>query len=230
MPATANTTATTNPLTATFTPASGVTVLVLTILYAGSTARGGGAPTFNGVEMTQAGTQQKGTTSPECSCELWYLLNPPIGSYTVSIPNSGGVALSADISSFKAASGKTSALDIASGKNGATSTNPATDSFSTTVNGDVIVAVVANGAQTWSGTASGTLLYNSDNGAWGGGSQYLLQATAGSTAMSWTFGTSEDWGVQAAAFKEVDLPVWKKRNGATFLKWNGVSASKINNI
>lgn len=204
MPATANTTATTNPLTATFTPGAGVTVLVLAILYAGSTARGGGAPTFNGAALTQAGSQRYGTTSPECSCELWYLLSPPIGAYTVSIPNSGGLALSAEVSTYKAATGYSSALDVVSGQNGATSTNPTTASFSTTVNGDAIVAVVANGAQSWASTArTGTVVYDNDNGTWGGGSQYLLQSTAGSTTMSWTFGTSEDWGVQAVAFKEV---------------------------
>jgi hypothetical protein len=174
------------------------------LIYAGNTARGGGAPTYNGAALTQADQQRFGTTGPECSAELWYLLNPPTGSaYTISIPNSGGLAMSASVVSAKAGSGKSSALDVVSGK-GAVGTNPVTNSFTTTVNGDAVFAVVANGAQSWGPSAqTGTLIHNSDNGAWGGGSQYLMQTSAGSTTMGWTFGTSEDYGIVAAAFKEV---------------------------
>jgi len=200
----ATSTATTNPATGSFTCGAGTTVMVVMLAYAGSTARGGGAPTYNNLPLTQAGTQQFGTTAPECSAEMWYLLSPPTeGSYSVSVPNSGGLAMATTVATASAASGKISALDISSGR-GAVSTNPITNSFTTTVNGDAIFAIVANGAQSWGPTArTGTQINDGDNGAWGSGTQYLMQSTAGSTTIGWTFGTSEDYGIIAVAFKEV---------------------------
>jgi hypothetical protein len=205
-------TSTSNPVTGSYICGTGSTVLVVMINYAGSTARGGGAPTFNGIALTQADQQRYGSTGPECSSEIWYLLDPPTGAaYTVNVPNSGGLATVVMVASAKAASGKKSALDVSSGL-GAVGTNPTTSSFTTTVNGDAIFATVANGAQSWSPTSrTGTQLSDSDNGAWGGGFQYLMQAAAGSTTMGWTFGTSEDYGIIAVAFKEYTPPSYTPR-------------------
>lgn len=193
---------TANPVTMSFTCGSGATVLVLCIVYAGSTARGGGSPTYNSVSMTQADQRRYGSASPECTVEIWYLLNPPTGSsYTLNVPNSGALSTHIWVSSYKAQSGYKSVLDVSNGA-GAVGTNP-TCSVTTNRDGDVIVAAVANGAQTWSPSGrSGTKLYDADLGSWGGGAQYFLQSTAGSKAMSWTFGTSEDYGECVVAFKE----------------------------
>lgn len=194
-------TSTTNPLSTSFTCGAGTTVLVVMLNYAGGSDRAGGAPTYNGLSLTQADQNRRGTTNPEGTAELWYLLNPPTGAaYTVSVPNSGGVAMSMVIASAISASGA-SALDVTNG-GGGVSANPSV-SVDTTVNGDVIFAVVVDGAQSWAPTGrTGTQLYDTDNGAWGGGAQYLLQTSAGTQAMGWTFGTSEDWGLVVAAFKE----------------------------
>jgi hypothetical protein len=207
IPVTANTTSTANPLAANVTLGAGTTVMVVALIYAGSTVRGGGTPTYNGIALTQADTFHKGTTSPECSCEIWYMLNPPTGSaYSLSIPNSGGLAMEANVSWYSAASGKTSALDAVHGLNGATSTNP-TDSITTIAANCLIVSAVTDGAQTWAPTPqSGTVVYNDDDGNWGGGSQYTLDAgAAGAKSYYWTFGTSEDWGVVAVSIKEVNI-------------------------
>jgi hypothetical protein len=204
-PTVANTTETTNPMIASFTCGTGVTVLCIMLRYAGSTARGGGAPTYNGNTMLQADSQRFGSASPECSCEVWYLLAPPITTADISVPNSGGLAMKMDIGSGVAQSGFTSALDVANGA-GAVGTNP-TVSVTTTVAGDILFNTVANGAQTWTTSArTGTLIQQGDHGAWGGGSQYLLMAGTGAQAMAWTFATSEDYGIITAAFKEVVLP------------------------
>ena len=216
-PTVANTTETTNPMVASFTCASGVTVLCIMLRYVGSADRTGGAPTYNGNAMIQADIVRRGTPSPEASCEIWYLLSPPITTANISVPNAGALAMKMDIASGKAQAGKLSALDDESGK-GTAGANPSV-SVVTTVAGDIIFNTVANGAQAWSASAqTGTLIQQGDHGAWGGGSQYFIMTGTGTQAMSWTFATSEDYGAIAVAFMEVDPPAvpslnsWRARD------------------
>ena len=97
-------------------------------------------------------------------------------------------------------------FDAANGTN-ATSANPTTNAIVSTVNGAIYFAFTAGGWQTFAPTArTGTSLYETDDGATGGGGQYLLQETAGSQAMTWTM-ASDDWGAVGVAFKEVDTPI-----------------------
>lgn len=194
-----------NPITSSaFAVEVAETVIVLMIKVVGGTDRTGGAPTFAGQTMLQASTAQKAAASPEAIAELWYLLDPPAGSYTASIPNAGSLTLFYTLASGKAKPGAGSALDGVSGANN-TSTNPAPGSITTTQDGDIGFAIVAAGAQSWGPSAqAGTVIANNDDGANGGGEQYHLQATAGATNLNWTFGTSDDWGAVAAYFKEVE--------------------------
>lgn len=196
----------TSPITFAFTTNAGDTVLTLSLKVVGGTNRAGGAPTFNGVALTQVNSTQKAATSPEASAELWFLVDPPIGNFTVSIPNTGTLTIFHQVVTGRAGSGKTSALDVSTGANG-TSTNPAPGSVTPTVNGGFGVAVVATGAQSWSPSAQvGTAVTNSDDGAHGTGIQYHLQATAAAVNLGWTFGTSDDWGAVVAYFKEINSP------------------------
>jgi hypothetical protein len=197
--------ANTNPYTFSYTCGAGTTLFVLSIVVGGTTARAGGAPTYNGIAMTQADTVRSST---ETKAELWYLLNPPTGSsYTCSIPNTGTAKyLSPVASSYKAASGYTSALRTANGGTG-TSTNPTGPTLTGLASGDVIVAVVGTGATTWAPTArTGTQLYDRDDGTYGNGAQYLIKTDANNVAMGWTFGTSDDWAICEVAFKENYAP------------------------
>lgn len=195
--------ASSNPVvSASFTVASDETVLVLLLKVVGGTNRAGGAPSFTGQAMTQANSTQKAASSPECSAELWYLEAPPVGPGTVSIPNTGSATVYYQLATGKSATGQ-SAFDVAAGNNG-TSTNPSPGAAVTTVNGAIGFAVVASGAQTWSPSGrAGTVISDTDDGAHGTGTQYVLQATAGSHTLNWTFGTSDDWGAVSAYFKEV---------------------------
>src|SRR3989338_4909519 len=209
----------TNPLASNYTSGAGSTVLVLSIV-AGGTNRAGTAPTYNGVALTQAVAPVRYATGGEASVELWYLINPPTGAaYSISIPNTGLVTLYVVASTYKAQSGYTSALDVVNTGTGA-STNPSA-SVTTTAAGDVIFAGIGAGAQAWVPTGrTGIQLYDVDNGAFGDGSQYILQASAGAQAMSWTFGTSDDWAIAVAAFKEVvALPT---------VQWNSASQASAN--
>lgn len=213
----------TNPVNVTFATVQGETVLVLMFIVAGATNRTGGSPTFGGFIMTQANTTQKAASGPETSAEMWYLLNPPIGSNTLSIPNAGSLTIWHTIATGKAKPGGRSAFDVANGAN-ATSANP-TASVTTTEDGDIIFSVVGTGAQTWNPSAqNGTIISNNDNGAFGDGFQYLLQATLGTQAMGWTFGTSEDWAVVVAAFKEV--PPVQFHNYMAVKAGDGISVSE----
>lgn len=192
------------------------TVVCLLLKVDGANDRTGGSPTLAGQAMTQANSTQKAAASPECSCELWYILNPVprlmlAGNYQISIPNAGSLTINHTVITGRAKAGGKSALDVSTGSNG-TSTNPSPGALVTTQDGDFGVAVCCNGAtdfdpatpaQTGFGTGTGTPLGTFDDGQHGGGQQYHLQSTLGSTTLGWTFATSEDWGCVAAYFKEI---------------------------
>lgn len=206
LPATATTTSA-NPATVDITLGSTARVLWLLIVVAGTTARTGGAPTYNGVEMTQIGTTQNAGGTPETCAEQWYLLDPPTGaSYTLSVPNTNTGTLCLIAASGAPAANKVLALDQSLQTNGS-STNPGSTINSVT-DGAIIFAGVGSGANTWNPTGrTGTQLYDWDAALWGLGAQYLLKSGTGNQAFSWTFGTSEDWVIMAASFKDVDPPV-----------------------
>lgn len=200
IPANADTTTNANPATGTFACGANATLLTLGMIYGGNSARTGGRPTYGGVSGTQADAT-RGVT--ECLAELWYWISPTVGqTKLISVPNAGGLNLDIFVSSYNAQNGYISALDIAGGT-GTTAANPFWR-FTTTVDGDAIIGVVANGVNAWSPSSqSGTVIYNEDPSTWGGGAQYILQPTAGTVTVEWQ-SNSDDYGIVAAAFKETD--------------------------
>jgi len=196
-----------NPITsATYTPPSGSTAVVLMMIVAGATNRAGGAPTYGGVTMTQANSTQKAAASPEASVELWYVCGTATpSSGTFVIPNTGSLSISYVGSSCKTGAGFTSAFDVAIGSNG-TSTTPSSTNMTTTTNGAIVFAAAASGMQTWAPIGyAGAPIFDVDLGAIGGGGQYVFKTTAGNQTMSWSQGTSDDWGAVAVAFKPVAI-------------------------
>ena len=195
-----------NPLDNAYTCGAGTTLLVVAIAAdaasSGSTyVRTGGAPTYNGVTMEQAGTTRVYSTTGEVAVEIFYLIDPPTGSaYTVSIPNTRPNALYVQRSSYKAGTGFTSALDNTNGGTGV-SANPGVIA-TPTVNGAVIVGIVGDGHISGPTGGNQTVLNNTDDGAFGDGNQYALQETAGEITLSWT-ASSDDWAAAVAAFKVV---------------------------
>ena len=91
---TAQASGTQNPRTLSVTVAAGDTVLVVPIVVASATLRTGGDPSYNSRALTQMGTTQQAASSPETSVELWYLLNPPVGTANISVPNAGTLTVS----------------------------------------------------------------------------------------------------------------------------------------
>lgn len=196
--------------TLSYTPGAGSTVLVLGIALVNTTARTGGAPTFAGLTMTQAGTTQI-TGGAIASTELWYLIDPPSGvAANIVVPNTGALNITLVASTYKAAPGLTSILDVSAQavNAGNGSTNP-TVNITTTVGGCAIASIVMDGGGTL--TAGRTLLFTGNAGTDRYGGQYTLQATAGAIAMNWTNATSARWATNAAAFRETS------RNNATLL-------------
>ena len=194
------TAAVTNPQAVNYTCGASAKLLVVTLIYAYGTRTG--APTYNSVALTQADQTRYHSASPEACAEIWYMLAPPTGSsYEISVPNPNTLSLEVVISSYSTASGYCAMLHSATGSNNA-SANPSV-SITPTLNNALIVAVVGSGHDTFAPSArSGTSLYETDNGTWGGGHQYFIQTTAAAKAMSWTQ-ASDDWGCCVAAFVEV---------------------------
>src|SRR5689334_17571501 len=111
-----------NPITFAQAVAYGESVMVVMLKVVGGTDRAGGALTWNGYTLLQANSAQKAAASPEASAELWYLLNPPNGLGTLTIPNTGGLTIFYQVAFGKSATGR-STFNAANGGN-ATSTNP----------------------------------------------------------------------------------------------------------
>lgn len=191
---------TTDPATLAYTTGTGATVLVAMIAHT-QASRTGGAPTFNGLTMIQVGSEV--LNGQEVGAEMWYLVDPPIGTFTISVPNSGLVRQRIYAASFIAGSGFTSALDVSN----STNTDAANPSLllTTTVNGAVVVDVLSDGLGTVPTARSHTLIANADEGALVNEAQYALQATAGNITLSHTIAV-DDVAMIAAAFKPVALP------------------------
>jgi hypothetical protein len=213
-----------NPATSNVTISYDERLLVLMLVVRGASNRTGGAPLFAGVPMVQANTVQKAASSPEVSAELWYMLNPPFGTWQLSIPNSGAQTMFFVLATARSTLGGKIMFDAANGAN-ATSTNPSVNVTVSEPNG-IIFAVVGSGANTWAPTArSGVQIQDVDNGNDGAGYQYMTYTTGGTKTVSWTFGTSDDWGLVAAAFKEVPP---HNLNGRFSVTVQGVDSISVN--
>ena len=192
--------------------ASGDVLIVLSIVGATTTARTGGVPVHNATvnqDFTQAGTTQAGTA--ECSSELWYLFNPNLaGSTRFVAPNSGLLTIRLIVSYY---TGTGAEFDQV------TQTGTSVQSPSLTLNnvpaGAAVVDVFGSGYKDVA-TASDTLLYANDEGAWTTHAQYQIQPTTGSQTFTWTNADSDDVAFIMASFKET---------GGLNLALTGVSAT-----
>lgn len=201
-----------SPITPSVTIPDGCTVLVVLMKVRGATNRAGGSLTLSGgdpnapgtVTLLQANSTQKAATSPEASAELWYycpVVSGPKsgeftpGTYTLTIPNTGAAICFYTVEAGVAGgdAGR-SEFDGANGGNN-TSTNPTPGAVTVTAPGGIGWAITAGGWTTWAPAAqAGTAIANTDDGADGGGEQYVLNPPLGAHTLSWTFATSDDWG------------------------------------
>ena len=221
IPTTASATSTATTLSIGYTCGAYDGVLIVYPIWAGTTARTGGSPTYAGSPLTEVLTQQ---TVTETSIEAWYMLSPPSGSYTLSVPNSGGRTMWVDIASAKSTSASlTFALDSTS-SSATTAANPGV-TITTLVAPTMIWVGVGTGDNTWLPTGlSGSATYNDDIGNYGGGVQYAVKETTGAQRISWTDATSDDYNILAVAFKEV------ARNFSSGVTNNATQAQTAENV
>lgn len=194
---------TSNPATISTTTSSTSEILVVTITTTGSTSRTGGAPTYDSVEMIQAGTVESST---EGKVELWYLLNDDIlngSAANISVPNSGTLEISVVTSWYNLTAGS-SAIFYATAQANGTSTTPSVNVSVPSSITFLAVDGLFSGADSLLGwTSDRTLLQNGDTGAETYGGSYAITSTFGSTAtMSYTT-ASDDWAIIAISFLEV---------------------------
>lgn len=189
-----------NPITFSQAVVAGETVFVLMLKIDGNTTRAGGAPTWGEYTFTQA-DQTRGVT--EALAELWYIVNPLAQTKTVTIPNTGGLTIYYQVAMAKAKGGGHSAFDVAVGAS-TTGTNPSPGALTPSTAGSAIFAMYAGGHQdVTTGTPSQTNISQNDDGNHGSCYQYAMQAAIAAITMSWTHGTSDDYGAIAAAFREI---------------------------
>lgn len=199
----AHTTSSGNPISqASVVVSPGDTVLCLTLKVAGATNRAGNAPTIGPYTFVNRGGVQKAAASPEASAELWDVLNPAPGTYTLTIPNTGALSISYGLDAGQAAAGWATDFDAVAATNN-TGTNPSPGALERSRSGNITFCIIATGAQTWAPSAQvGTNINNTDDGAHGTGRQYSIGGP-GSHTLSYTFGTSDDYGIIASSYKEV---------------------------
>jgi hypothetical protein len=200
-------TGSTSPLTASFDPGANAKLMVLGIVVGGSTARAGGAPTFNSVAMQQAGSRQ---TATETNVELWYLINPATTNQTVSIPNTGSLSLFCEVSTYKLPTGATAfAFDSGTIQQGTgVSANPSQTITLSQGGGHIVVQVLGDGLTSVPTDNSANLLRKTDDGNFTDSHQYNVQSSSPPTgvAVSWTI-ASDDWAMITAGFI-ADIDTW----------------------
>lgn len=191
-----------NPFTTTIAVTKGDGIVVL-IKGVGGTNRAGGSLTLGPYTLTQRNSTQKAATSPEASAELWDVLNADPGSYTLTVPNTGPITLKITVvRAIPAAGGRGVTFLGANGGNN-TSTNPTPGAVGIGESGAIGFAITAGGWTTWAPSAQvGTVIANTDDGADGGGEQYILNPAQGSHTLSWT-NTSDDWGAVSSYYGEI---------------------------
>jgi len=192
-----------DPITVALTTQAGDSLLVCFISSATTAARTGGSPTWNGVALTQAGTAQAG--SAECNSELWYMLNPALGSYNVSVPNTGTKATRVMAAVF---TGSPPALFGTPQQTGTSGANPACTINSVPIGG-LAAAVDGGGYKDPPTGRSYTSLYENDEGVYSTNAQYGEFAVVTNVTMGWSFAGSDDVSMVMAAWCEDDLALSK---------------------
>ena len=189
-----------NPITFSYEVLHGVAVLELLLNVQSATNRAGGSPTLGSTAFTVRDGVRKAGTSPEASCEVWSFLNPPVGTFTITIPNTGALTIFTTV--VEARGGKATTRQTSGAVNNS-SANPAPGNVTLNDEG-ITFAITAGGWQSWAPSAQvGTIIANTDDGATGGGEQYFINYFGQGLDLGWTFGTADDWGAIASAYNHI---------------------------
>ena len=193
-----------SPLETSYTCGSGVTVLVVGIVWSTGFIHRSGIPTYDSIELTQASTTLAvGGNDPTMGSEIWYLLYPETGSaLTLSIPNPDSLSMFVQASSYITPTTQTTGFVAAGVKTGGS----ATPTIPTSAKKDgLVVAVMAHSNDIPPSTQSDVNLNRSDNGTFSDSNQYKLPTSDGTTNLSWTVeaSTFPSWIITVVSFEEI---------------------------
>ena len=158
--------------------------------------------TYNGVSLVKSGSVWGGSGGE--TVNIWYLVNPPTGTFNIIASFSGAVAPVGGATSWSGVN-QTTPLGAFASAFSATTTNPATVNIPSAV-GEIVQDTVSYGKQTttdhtvgsgqtqkWSDATSDGSLYASGAGS--------VEPGASTTTMSWTFGIVYRWAIGAVSIK-----------------------------
>jgi len=207
----------TAPFTVAHTCSTNAKLLVVVVFVNGTTARAGGALTYNGATMTDSGQGFVFDTGGECGVEIWYLVDPDTGSsYTVSAPNTGtAVNMDLSVMSFVPSAGG-AAYDNSNSASGTTQ-NPSL-SLTVSATGNLIVGGLGSGDRdTPTAGTNFTLIHTDDAGNQTWGSEYDLAGEASPVTVAFGTARGDDWGLIGISFKEAvgNINVSGVSDGAT---------------
>lgn len=190
-----------NPDTVNITIASTARLLVVTRWTNGTTAPTGGVPTANGTSLTDSGAGFVFFSGGECGTQVWYLINPPTGSVTVSIPNTNTTFGMVVCSSYIPSLGGAEFVNYGSANGD--SADPST-TYSVGYDNCLLFGALASGYRTVPTAGTGYTIvatYDAGNQTWGT-ERNLDSGTSGTKTVDFVQ-PSDDWGLIGAAFREV---------------------------
>lgn len=208
-------TTTNNPATLSFTCGSGADLLVVVLFVDGTTARTGGAPSYNSEDLTDSGEGFVYFSGGECGVEIWYLAPPSIGGYTISVPNDGSLTIGISAMSFTSSLG-TAAKHASNSATGETE-DPSVVVATTVANCLMIGGLGSGDRDAPAAGANYTLVHTEDIGNQTWGSEYDLDSgSSGDITVDFDTARADDWGLIGMAFEEVEVSVTIPRHPAHY--------------
>jgi hypothetical protein len=190
-----------DPDTVSITIAATAKLLVVTRWTNGITPPTGGSPTANSVTLTDSGQGFVAQAAGECGVQVWYLVNPPTGLVTVSIPNINTTFGEVVCSSYIPSAGACAYVNSVS-TSGLTQ-NPST-TYSIGYNNCLLFGALASGDRdvpTAGTNYSLIATYDAGNQTWGT-ERWLDSGTSGTKTVSFGTARADDWGLIGVAFRE----------------------------
>lgn len=191
----------TNPTTWTFNNVAG-NLLVVGAVSTNNSLTSLGAPTYNGVAMT--GGPGISWESGNSVAQLFYLVNPALGSHTVSVPSGGGGHILAGAISFSGADTTTPFGTTASAKfdTGSGTTHPQAGAI-TAASGNYVLGVGGYGAGSAATADHAATFALVGSGATSGDDIATDIALSSGAAINagFTFAAADYWGIVAAEIR-----------------------------
>ena len=181
---------------------TGTTLVVFSVINDGTTARAGGAPTYNGAPMLPVTMPwfPYSASSDESNIEMWYVTNPLPGNVRIVVPRTAGSFFTSTC--WASCSFGSSSIYLTSSYN---NNNIATASITMTTappsGGIFYVGLAGDGDNNAATAYSQRLIQTTDIGNWNWAVQIASQSSAASINFRYDY-RAETWSTVVAAFGE----------------------------